>query len=453
MASRRNILVILTCGQRGDALSAAGHWPIDTPHFDRIASRGLALTAISPSPARLPALVSMYTGLHPRQHGVIDDAREPIRIGGWLASLRERGYHTAGVGRIGPVADQLDNKRIVAEPHVTEIEACEYLRYAASAGLVERVSRQRQIARRTALFAPGEGIEEPADDVDGFITSAAVRMVEQMPDHRPWCLVVAYTGPGNRLPAPPVYLDCVDPEPLAEAFVPAQVGELDAFGRFDFPRTMLQQLTPQAAAGIRRHYFARNALIDCGVGMLRDAIDRHGHARTTWTVLSADRGELLGERGAFAGTSFIGGSTYVPLWVQPPTGAAADTQAANDEEVRAADGLIGSTCLAATICDIAGADVPSGCTGQSVLSALGGGHLGSDLVISEFDDRLMAETLQYKAMFDVPSGAMRVLFDMVDDPQERTNLVGTPVAGEVGDMIARRLTPHLMRLRPVGRLG
>ena len=140
------------------------------------------------------------------------------------------------------------------------------------------------------------------------------------------------------------------------------------------------------------------------------------------------------------------------LWVQPPTGAATNAEHANEEQVRSADGLISSTCLAATICDLAGADPPTGCAGQSVLRALGGGRLGGDLVISEFSDRLMAETLQYKAMFDITSGRLRVLFDMVADPEERTNLVDSPKAADVIDMIGGRLTPCLMRLRPVSRL-
>jgi len=448
MAGRPNILVILTGGQRGDALGAAGVWPIDTPHFDALASDGLALTAITPSPARTPALVSMYTGLHPRQHGVFDDWAHPPRVAGWLACLREVGYRTAGVGRVGIVADQLDEQRIVAEPHATDPDACEYLRYARSAGLYAQVKTQRETARRAALFDPAVGVADPTDDVDGFITDAAVRMIERLPTDRPWCLVVAYTGPGNHLPAPPAYLDCVDSRALRESFVPAAVGTLDEVGDFHLPRTMLQRLEPDDAAMIRRHYFARNALIDCGVGMLRDALDRHGHARRTWTVLSSDRGELLGERGAFAGLSFLGSAAYVPLWVRPPSpGPEADH--ANDERFRAADGLISSTSLAATLGDIARADPPVGCVGRSVLPALGGGRLGGDLVVSEFGDRLMAETLQYKAVFDVPTGKLRLLFDMVVDADERTNLIDTPKAKNATDMIRSRLVGHLMRLRPM----
>jgi len=448
MVERPNILVVLTGGQRGDALSAAGVWPIDTPHFDALASAGLALTAITPSPARVPALLSMYTGLHPRQHGVFDDHAMVPNVTGWLACLREVGYRTAGVGRVGCVADQLDEKRIVAEPFVTDPDACEYLRFAVSGGFYAHVAEQRKIARRAALFESTQGLDEPADDVDGFITDAATTMIEHLPRDRSWCMVVAYTGPGNRLPAPPVYLDCLDPAPLAETFVPAHVGELDDYGEFSLPRTMLQRLDRNDAAVIRRHYFARNALIDCGVGMLRDAVDRHGHARNTWTVLSSDRGELLGERGAFAGTSFVGSAAYVPLWVTPPQ-PTSEVERANEETFRAADGLISATSLASTICEIAKADVPLGCMGRSVLTALGGGRLGGDMAISEFGDRLMVETLQYKAVFDVPTGRLRVLFDMVADPDERTNLVGSPVASNVIDMVQRRLAAYLMRLRPV----
>ena len=448
MAGRANILIILAGGMRGDALGAAGVWPIDTPHLNAIASGGLALTAISPSPARVPALVSLYAGLHPRQHGVLDDHNEPPRVGGWVRAIRDAGYYLAGVGRVGPVADLLDECRIVAEPHVLDPHACEYLRFAISARVYERVEHQRKTAARTGVFETGEALDEPAKDVDGFISTVATAMIDRLPRERPWCLIVAYTGPGNRLPAPPMYLDCVPAGPLAQGFLPAPVGELDGYGTFAFPRTMLQRLGPRQAAAIRRHYLARTCLIDCGVGMLRDAIDRNGHTRTTWTVLSSDRGELLGERGMFAATSFVGAATYVPLWIRPPTHNDVFEQA-NDESIRAADGLISSTALATTLCEIARTDAPSGCAAPSVLGALGGGQLGSDMVISEFDGRLMAETLQYKAIYDVPTGELRVLFNMVDDPDERRDLVDTREAIDVEDMLALRLARHLMRMPPV----
>lgn len=447
MPTGRNILLILTSGHRGDGLGAAGVWPIDTPHLDQLAANGLALTTICASPEPLAAQVSLLTGLYPRQHGVYRGDQAPA-IDGWAGAFRQAGWFTAGVGCVGPIARHMVESRPVAALSVLEDERCAYLKAMKRAGLIEKVIEQRQARRRTGPFGLASPMERPEDDIDGYIGEVGCAMIARLPRDEPWILTVAFSGPGNDLAAPDIYRGLIDPAKMPARFEMPDLRELDRLARFDYPRTFLQHLDPSGLRRIQMNYLARVCLIDCLVGMLRDALDRSGHARDTWIVLASDRGMVLGEGGVVGATSFAGSGVYGPLWVLPPAGVG-DREAAGDPELRAVDGLVSSVDLCPTLCDIAGIDGPSGGVGQSVLPGIGGGRVGREIQISEYDHRLLMETLSHKAIFDCTSGSMQRLVDMVKDPDERQNLLQKPEGASIADALKWRLADELMRLRPV----
>jgi arylsulfatase A-like enzyme/uncharacterized protein YqgC (DUF456 family) len=81
---------------RRDHLSVYGDSPVETPHFDALAERGLLFTdAITPMPETAPAHAAMLTGLHPQDSGVQSNGH--ILAGGYT-TLAERlaaeGYAT-----------------------------------------------------------------------------------------------------------------------------------------------------------------------------------------------------------------------------------------------------------------------------------------------------------------------------------------------------------------------
>jgi len=445
MSVDRNLLLFVPGGMRGDALGAAGVWPIATPHLDALANGGMALTAVATSPARRPAYASLFTGLHPRQHGIGARGIGLRPLTGWLQTARDAGYHLAGVGQVGPIDHLLDDARVVAELDETNPQACDYLHYCDRAGLLRTVVRQRRQRARAGLFEPPPPVREPADDIDGFITSAAQSMAERLPTDQRWVMVVAFSGPGNDLPAPPIYLDCVPTLNLDRGFVPPNLADVDPYAQPLYPRTMLQRLDRRAVVKLRRQYLARVCMIDRCVGMVLDAVGRHGHARRTWRALAGDRGHLLGERGLFGGESLMGAGLYTPLWIAPPPGAV-DCPHANDEELRSFDGLISTVDLAPTLCELLGIDPPSGAAGVSLMPGLAAERIGRGAVLAEQEDRLMLESLQYRAIFAV-DGRVSAVFDLVNDPDEKHNLAGTVTAEDISESLRGRLADLLMPLR------
>jgi arylsulfatase A-like enzyme len=452
MALDRNLIVILTSGHRADAYGAARAWPIQTPHLDALAAGGIDLPAVCASPASTPALLSLFSGLQPRQHAVMDDGGKLPKFGGWAKQLAESGFHVAGVGRIGMIRDHLYQGSAIADLSVTDAKSCPYLQHVSERGLLDHVVTHRQNRTRSGPFdLNGCGFDAPVDDVDGFIAEQAVMLVDQLPRDRRWVLIVSLTGPGNDLPAPRRFLEKIDPQKLMEGFVPADMRNIDRYAEPHYPRLMLQNLTPQKIATIRRHYLARVLMVDEMVGRLRRAVEFTGQSDKTWITLSSEHGTLLGERGLVGPRALLGGAVYVPMWVMPPQAAASHKeQETGDAEVTVSGCQLLSTCdFAATVCAIGGVDAPPGCVGRSVLPALNGQDVGADSVLSEYSGHLMLETMRHRVIYDVEADRPTALFDLINDPDERFDLVDSIEAWNVIDMLRLHLAGALMPLRPV----
>jgi len=94
-----NVLVVTLDTLRADRLGPYGFTEVETPAMDRLAREGIVFeNAHSTTPLTLPAHTSMFTGMYPLHHGVIDN-------GGFLVPeeavtlaevLSETGYRTGG---------------------------------------------------------------------------------------------------------------------------------------------------------------------------------------------------------------------------------------------------------------------------------------------------------------------------------------------------------------------
>jgi arylsulfatase A-like enzyme len=108
VADRPNVVLIMTDQQRYDSLACNGNKFVVTPELDTLAEQGARFTkCFTPFPVCTPARASMWTGVYPHTHGVIENV---YGIDNAMASvarvsttvfdlLRERGYVTAYFGK------------------------------------------------------------------------------------------------------------------------------------------------------------------------------------------------------------------------------------------------------------------------------------------------------------------------------------------------------------------
>ncbi len=69
---RPNVLVLLVDTLRADALGCYGASPSPSPTLDALAARALVFEqSVAQAPWTLPSVASIFTGLHPRSHGVV----------------------------------------------------------------------------------------------------------------------------------------------------------------------------------------------------------------------------------------------------------------------------------------------------------------------------------------------------------------------------------------------
>lgn len=103
-----NIVLILSDQHRADAMGCAGSAFVQTPRLDRLAAEGVRFAeAYTPWPVCTPARASMWTGLYPHAHGIVDNvygienafASERVAQETVFDRLRAAGYFTAHFGK------------------------------------------------------------------------------------------------------------------------------------------------------------------------------------------------------------------------------------------------------------------------------------------------------------------------------------------------------------------
>ena len=440
---RRNMIMVVGHGLRSDALSDEGRWPLQTPCLSAMSARGLRLVAKSCCTTDPGGKASLWTGLHARQHGVLREGQGVGRLEDSLPRwLREGGYHVAGVGELSGVAHLLDEHVGVASVDQVESAGCRYLESAAARGHVPMLAGQRRQRLRRGPFLPDRLMLEPAHDVDGFITEQATAMLKRMPSEKPWVLIVAFTGPGNELPPPAMYDRLVEARDLRGGFSPVDLSSVDALGEAAYPRYLLQNLDESAVTRLRADYLGRVSLFDHGVGRLHEALRDRADGHRVWSVVTADRGVLLGERGLVGHRSALGGAMDVPLLIAPPPGGSFGRE-------DAAEGVFSVADVSPTIAALTGVDVPRGLGGRSLLPLLSGEPVWpvSAGSLCEFGTRVVLETASHKAVFSVAGGEALAVFDLVCDPDERRNLAREAAGRDVLDSLRARLSEVLLPLR------
>ena len=422
---KRNLLIILAHGLRSDALADEGVWPLATPHLAALAERGLRLTLTSACPADPGAMVSVISGRHVRQHGHLRDGQRvgalPISLPTWLA---EAGYHTAGVGEVGAWASRLDEAVVtegvgVAEPAPNR---CWYTAAARSRGHGPALAQQRRQRLRTGPLAPDRLLLEPEEDIDGFIAARAGEAIARMPVDRPWALLVAFSGPGNDLPPPIPYDQRVIAADLGRDFVPADPRRIDAVADPQLPRSVLQRLEAHQVARVRADYLGRVGLLDDAVGRLQEQVQRRPDAARSWSVVIADRGQMLGESGLLGHRCLLDPALEVPLILSPPRGWSGGGSKLVTEDT---EGLYSTIDVALTLAALAGADVPGVLAGRSLLPLLQDRPVlpAAAGCLAEFGEKLMLQTERYKVIFQAQRGRAVALFDRLADPDEQVNLM------------------------------
>jgi choline-sulfatase len=433
--SRRppNLLLIMVDQLAAGWLPAYGHPIVKAPTTSALAHGGVVFeSAYCPSPLCAPSRAALLTGRLPSRTGVFDNGAELRASLPTIAHhLRAAGYATCLAGKmhfVGP--DQLHGfeERLTTDIYPAGLDWTPDWRLPAG----EHVPWYHTME---SVLSPGICTASMQLDYDDEVAFRAVRRIfdfARAGAREPFFFVVSFSSPHDPWEVRREYWDRYDPDAIDPPAVPMiPPSEADPYS------LRLREMIGIDEAGLsdeqvrtaRHGYYAAISYVDERIGEVLGALRDAGLHDETTAVLTADHGEMLGERGLWYKMSFFEPSARVPLIVTAPGRIAPGRRA---EPMSLLD-------LAPTFLELAAPGRgDEDMDGSSLVPLLhGSGSGGRRTVVSEY----LAEGVNSPAVmirrgrhkFIACEGDPDQLYDLDSDPHELVNL-----AGESGHAELRR---------------
>lgn len=362
MPESPNILVIMSDQHNPRLAGCYGDTIVRTPNIDRLSREGIRLDrCYTAAPVCVPARMSFMTGRRPCENEVVENFDIlSSQIMTWPTRLREKGYHTALIGRMhfdGP--DQWHGFETTSEE----------LRHWRDGNPVESAKFTEQVPV-SCYWSARESMEKHSGSGTTFVqyrdelvcekAGEWLRAYADSKDERPFAAVV-----GLYQPHPP-YIGRKDLYEYYYSRVKATEDSLamtppyfrDFFERFrDWTKpTLLDQESNRRS---RAAYYANCEHLDEMLGNLLRVVDETGLAENTLVIYCSDHGDMLGQKGVWGKCCFYDESVRVPLIARLPGTIPAGTTTQRNSNLRD---------LANTFCEIAGVEPLAGSDGKSLWS-------------------------------------------------------------------------------------
>ena len=478
---RPNLIFIMTDQQKYDALSIAGNEVLHTPNMDRIAREGAFFTnTYTQCPVCGPARTCLLTGqtienTKIRTNEMTKVSRNATTYDEYL--VRKEGYVAEYYGKFHSpkrLKRKYQNKDDVSQNKVV----FPYREYLSSVNLtrpsVDQMKNGTQIQsfddypyRTNPLdnrhgLPPGsttsnkkgeENIRVHEPDQHGvseipkehtltayeakLFLQALERLAAENNDDQPFSLHLSFNRPHSPITPSEPYSSMFN---IDDMVPPASIGDpmenspyVDANGR----RRLTQYADPYLIKFMIADYYACVKEIDDWLGKILDKIDELGLASNTLLVFTSDHGEMLGAHGMREKNVFYEESVHVPLMMRFPGVIPPGT---------VIDDPVSHINVFSTILDYLGAK-PQVSDGESLRPKIERqtrteqhkhSHATAEesYAVSEwnwdFEDPgwqpgLMIRTKRWKLIIPntAKSKVLNVLYDLKNDPNEMTNLLGT----------------------------
>lgn len=381
-----NVLFIVA-DDLGLSLGCYGHPLVKSPAIDRLAAEGTKFeNGYCQFPFCNPSRTSFLSGKRPQTTGVLNGTTHPRKHLKGQAFLPEHfknnGYVIARVGKI---------------EHDTFTDVVSWDIAEDAAPTEDRPENELP----TNMPAWEESNLSDEELPDGQIASRAIDLLREH-SSSPFFLAVGFHRPHRPLVAPKKYFDLynVDDIPLPD----------DAL--------VDDGVTPRQKREALRAYFACVSFIDAQVGLLLDELDRLGLRENTIISFTGDHGVDLGQRNRFVRKqSLFENVIRVPLILSGP-GVPPGLALSQFAEL---------VDLYPTLTELAGLPQARSLEGVSLVPVLG--NPAREWKTAVFADNESGERAQHairteRYKFVQWKDGRQSLYDMVLDPDEKTNLAG-----------------------------
>ncbi len=294
-----NLLFLITDQQSASTVDHGSS--CHTPHLDKLAARGVRFQrCYATNPICSPSRASLFTGLLPHSHGMVDvtHAVEPYRaelkagIPMWPQLLQAAGYRTAYFGKWHVErSNRLDRFGF----DIYDVE-----QYHTLQGLVER---RDHMLLRGMVHQPGYKnfllygvVDEPAESTpEARLFSDGIAFLQETARQpgQPWALFLSTEAPHDPYVVPAAYLQRYDPAaiPRPASFADTLADRPTIYRRI---QAVWEALAWDDYALATACYFGLCSLIDDQVGRILSAIEDMGQDQDTLVVYTSDHGDYMG---------------------------------------------------------------------------------------------------------------------------------------------------------------
>lgn len=319
-ADKPNVLFIAIDDQNDWIGCMDFHPKVQTPHIDKLAERGTLMNnAHCQAPLCNPSRTSLMVGLRPSTTGIHGLQPWFRNVPQWanLVSLPQHfqanGYQTYSNGKIYHSV----RSQPVDEPNP------EFEYWGSRGGVGSRPSKklipETPFGNHRLMdwgVWPDNNDDSTKGDYD--VASHAVRMIEEMPDDKPFFLAAGFFLPHVPCYATQKWFDLYPED--SSILPPMPEGDRDDTPRSSWwihwslpePRKLWIDENDQQI-NLVRSYLASTSFVDSQVGRILDALDKAGHTDNTLVVLWSDHGYHLGEKAITGKNTLWRRSTRVPL--------------------------------------------------------------------------------------------------------------------------------------------
>jgi len=337
-----NIIVLLTDDQRMSSLSCYdASIPIETPHIDRLAEEGIRFdNGFVVTPICAVSRASIISGRYACNNRVHDfnvPIPEEIFEESYPAQLKKAGYFVGAYGKYG----------VGVTPQVKE-----------TFDVFEAQSAQGPRFREYK----GEKLHDTE-----WLTTKAGEFLDAVPENTPFCVQLNYREPhGSTIPAPfeddilehytfeKLPMDRPEEYEKLPEIVKHSLARVDYFVDGDGGN-----LTPY-----KRNYYEMILSVERSVGEIVGELEERGLADNTVIIFLSDHGLHLGEKELLGKWTPYDESLRIPFIVYDPRTKA--------RKGRVMDEMVLSIDVAPTILELAGAEVPEGMDGRSMVRLMEG---------------------------------------------------------------------------------
>jgi arylsulfatase A-like enzyme len=495
-----NVLLLMADQLRADALGFAGDAIVQTPNLDRLARRGVVLeNMFVQTPVCMASRASLLTGRYPRSLRVPSMGLLPPTETTLAEELRRAGYATGLFGKLhltpmgyttrslghdyetNDAAPYLEPAGILSAATRAAVEDPmkrnygfdlnkgagdltwghyrDWLREAAPEHVQDHVAENWGLGRDGVRYGdspPATRLFLPivTDFFDSHLPAEvhpSAWMVREAlafartNGARPWFAHVSFVDPHHPFNAAVPYNRMYRPEDMP---VPDALDREACFPP-GLPDPVLNKIRKFAAPGpefwqwARANYYGMVSHVDWCVGRLLDGLEAMGQLDDTLIVFTADHGEYVGDhRLLYKGSLHFDGIMRVPFVV------AWGDRLRREGPVQS---LAQQIDVYPTVLSLLGMPVHAGVQGKDLSSMLRGGpEIGHDRVTCELDQLpdsqyVPSHTIrsrEWKLCY-FPVARTGMLFNVLDDPGERRNLIFDPGCARIREELLKDLLQHL----------